>query len=79
VSGSTPANEMAIGAQAAAVLIEPFQAEAGIFPIADEVLVAALRATPGASRRNDGRQRAGPPPAGRVDEALGLLADTLSG
>ena len=34
----------AVGPSTAAVMIEPIQGEAGIFPIADEVLIAAREA-----------------------------------
>ena len=62
----------AVGERTAAVMIEPIQGEAGIFPIADEVLVAAREACDARGRR--ARLRRGPVRDGEDRDALGLRA-----
>ena len=62
----------AVGERTAAVMIEPIQGEAGIFPIADEVLVAAREACDAAGARAGLRR--GPVRDGEDRDAVGLRA-----
>ena len=62
----------AVGERTAAVMIEPIQGEAGIFPIADEVLVAAREACDARGRRAGLRR--GPVRDGEDRDAVGLRA-----
>ena len=63
----------AVGERTAAVMIEPIQGEAGIFPIADEVLVAAREACDAAGRGCSSSTRSSRG-MGRTGIALGLRA-----
>ncbi len=62
----------AIGPDTAAVMIEPIQGEAGIFPISDEMLVAAREAM--RCERRPARLRRGAVRDGADGDALGLRA-----
>ena len=62
----------AVGERTAAVMIEPIQGEAGIFPIADEVLLAAREACDAVGRA--ARPRRDPVGDGEDRVALGLRA-----